>query len=740
MLKKLTIALLAALPALALAYSDAPTDSLIKPAAPKNDQGFGISMAVASGHLVIGAPYDTNSAGAIFTSQQGGTSYYAPTAARFEPPTKSGVQHMGGALTSDAYLVVSSMASASSNKGAVYLYARNGTSLSSAVALARPSSVTYTRFGDHMGMLQSGALYVGTATGYGFFYNKASNTTFGSPTVIDLRSQCSGSGDTFQLSSVTTDGSKFYIGVPRCTVGGKSDAGKVLVIDAYSPTAAPQVITASTPATGDLFGISLAISGNYMAVGASGNSTKGAAAGAVYAFTKKGSAFTQDFKIVPDDLVEGDGFGRAVAVNGKIIIAGAPLSDKKANDAGLLYMFKNGVLASADGTVPAVPPALIGTYSFDTVGAGHRLGWQILLSPDKSEMIVSAPYYKTAASAGGAVFASSIADSNGDGIPDGYNPASFDADGDGCPDDADAFPLDSSECKDSDGDGTGDNADGAPNSACDIKDSDGDGVGDKCDAFPFDAREFEDKDGDGHGDRYDDKFPNDPQEWEDADGDGYGDHLADKFPRDSREWSDRDGDGYGDNHADRFPDDPSEWADSDGDGIGDNADKFPNDPSEWADSDGDGHGNNSDAFPNNASEWQDSDGDGIGDNGDAFPNNANESVDSDGDGVGDNSDPYPHQPAQQTGVLDPLRPYTGTPQGPSGDPVNEAGYLYGNALINSGNALTNSQSLEDVYAATGVTSTQLNYATQQVLGFGFPAPAAPRCANYVEKASASGCR
>lgn len=122
-----------------------------------------------------------------------------------------------------------------------------------------------------------------------------------------------------------------------------------------------------------------------------------------------------------------------------------------------------------------------------------------------------------------------------------------------------------------------------------IIDSDGDGFTDDADAFPLDSTQWSDLDGDGYGDNPEgnasDAFPEDPNEWVDTDGDGVGDN-ADACPVN---WglsptgcSDTDGDGFSDD-VDAFPWEPTQWADRDGDGYGDNPDgedkdHFPDDP------------------------------------------------------------------------------------------------------------------------------------------------------------------
>jgi len=156
---------------------------------------------------------------------------------------------------------------------------------------------------------------------------------------------------------------------------------------------------------------------------------------------------------------------------------------------------------------------------------------------EKPEVAAEAEDEGKLAAGGSEEAGATVADMDGDGVPDSEDP---DIDGDGVDNEEDAFPRDASEHKDTDGDGIGDNKD---------PDIDGDGL-----------------------DNADDAFPEDPNEWSDMDGDGIGDNSDD----------DIDGDGQK-NEEDAFPKDPKEWLDSDGDGIGDNADKHPNDPNCWDD-------------------------------------------------------------------------------------------------------------------------------------------------------------
>jgi hypothetical protein len=114
-------------------------------------------------------------------------------------------------------------------------------------------------------------------------------------------------------------------------------------------------IVASDRATGDLFGRSVAIAGDYIVVGAyvedqdaSGGTTL-SAAGSAYVFQKDTGGtdnWGQLQKIVASDRAGGDNFGISVAIAGDYIVVGAHQEDQDASGgttlsaAGSAYVFK----------------------------------------------------------------------------------------------------------------------------------------------------------------------------------------------------------------------------------------------------------------------------------------------------------------------------------------------------------------------------------------------------------------
>jgi glucose/arabinose dehydrogenase len=104
-----------------------------------------------------------------------------------------------------------------------------------------------------------------------------------------------------------------------------------------------QKLTASDGSAGDGFGISVAIHGDTMVVGAyavdNGPEPDQADCGAAYVFTRSGNVWSQQQKLLPADRAGGDLFGFAVALSGDTTFIGAPMNDAAAVDGGAAYVF-----------------------------------------------------------------------------------------------------------------------------------------------------------------------------------------------------------------------------------------------------------------------------------------------------------------------------------------------------------------------------------------------------------------
>ncbi|MBN8598186.1 MAG: hypothetical protein J0L78_10985 [Planctomycetes bacterium] len=126
---------------------------------------------------------------------------------------------------------------------------------------------------------------------------------------------------------------------------------------AWSPEA---TLTASDGAANDSLGSSAAISGDTIVLGAPGKTIgPNTLQGAAYVFTRSGSVWTQQAKLVAADGAIGDSFGCSVAAFGDTIVVGAYAKASGANfNQGAVYIFtrsgsvwtQQAKLLASDGT------------------------------------------------------------------------------------------------------------------------------------------------------------------------------------------------------------------------------------------------------------------------------------------------------------------------------------------------------------------------------------------------------
>ncbi len=196
--------------------------------------------------------------------------------------------------------------------------------------------------------------------------------------------------------SVAIDGNTAVVGAYHRNLDGNTNVGVAYVFtkdsdDAWSPAA---TLTASDGAANDEFGISVAIDGNTIVVGARQDDTRN---GAAYVFTKSpDSVWANDenqtykretAKLTASDAAADDKFGISVAIDGNTIVVGARQDDTRngaayvftkaddvawANDSGENHKEEAAKLIASDGAANdelGISVAIDG----DTVVAGAHL-------------------------------------------------------------------------------------------------------------------------------------------------------------------------------------------------------------------------------------------------------------------------------------------------------------------------------------------------------------------------------
>jgi streptogramin lyase len=154
--------------------------------------------------------------------------------------------------------------------------------------------------------------------------------------------------------SVAVSGGTLAVGAPATSTAATNYAGAtyVFVRDSSGNWSHQQMLTATDGASYDSFGWSIALSGNTLAIGASGHNN---GQGAVYVFVENASgSWNLQQEIIASDGAASDAFGGSVSLSGDTALIGA---SGKNSSQGAAYVFhRSGVawsqqqeLAASDG-------------------------------------------------------------------------------------------------------------------------------------------------------------------------------------------------------------------------------------------------------------------------------------------------------------------------------------------------------------------------------------------------------
>lgn len=235
--------------------------------------------------------------------------------------------YMGNAVAMNSDYVLGF--SGTGGSGRVFVFDRE---TGEQVRQIRPAETASDNFGQHMAVSGNLAIFgvpndddSGTDSGSAFVFDLPSNTQ-----QMKLLASDGAAGDGFGV--VAMAGNYAVIGAPGDDDRG-SGSGSVYVFDL---TTGDQLhkLTASDGSAGDNFGGAVAISGDYVLVGAYRRSDNGASSGAAYVFDAVSGA--QLHKLLPSDGASGDFFGVSVSLSGTSAVIGAEGDD---TSTGSAYVF-----------------------------------------------------------------------------------------------------------------------------------------------------------------------------------------------------------------------------------------------------------------------------------------------------------------------------------------------------------------------------------------------------------------
>jgi hypothetical protein len=363
-----------------------------------SDDDFGESVAVSGDTIVIGAPWSSRGTrgGAAFVYRRGFAGWTLEAALQASNADTSDFFGWSVAIDGDTIVVGAPLED----------------SAATGVNGASPGP-------EDNSQLDSGAAYVFRRSGTVWTqeaYLKASNTgqddDFGDRVAI--------SGDTIAVSADDEDSAATGVNgsSPGQDDNSMASAGAVYVFHRSGTGWAQEAyVKASNTGAQDRFGESVALSGDTLVVGASGEDSAATgvngtapgpddnskpSSGAAYVFGRTAGAWAQQAYLKASNTGAGDGFGRSVAVGRDAVVVGAadedgggrgvnPVApgpdDESEPDSGAVYVFRHGATWFQE--------AYLKSANSD---AGDLFGSCVAIGPDT--IAVGAPFESSAFSGG----------------------------------------------------------------------------------------------------------------------------------------------------------------------------------------------------------------------------------------------------------------------------------------------------------------------------------------------------
>jgi uncharacterized repeat protein (TIGR01451 family) len=313
--------------------------------------GFGAALAIEGDNLVAGIAFDD----IALHSDEGSAPVYVNNGATWSVQTTltagegSGGDRFGAAvaLSGDSALIgmPGEDVGANSNQGAAYVFVRSGAAWAMQARLTASDGAADDVFGEAVAIDGDTAVVgawrddnganIDEGSGYVFVRNGTSWTQQAKLLAFQ------GAAEDFLGRSVAISGDSVLLGAHFDNVGSNPDQGSAVVFTRSGSSWSQQArLVASDGQSTNYFGYSVALSGDTALIGAIGNDQVAVNAGAAYVFARSGGTWSQSAKLLAGDGAGSDHFGTAVAVSGDIAVIGAPLDDVgAANNQGSAYFF-----------------------------------------------------------------------------------------------------------------------------------------------------------------------------------------------------------------------------------------------------------------------------------------------------------------------------------------------------------------------------------------------------------------
>ncbi len=308
------------------------------------DDYFGIAVALEGDTALIGAPrhtVTTASQGAAYVFIRSGTSWTLQQRILNTNPEANEFFGNAVALNGENALI-GAYFSGPDQRGAAYSFRRSAAGWTQTGTLLAPNPQKDARLGISVALSGDTAV-VGAARGLfdtGNDHRSAYVFVYSGEwlPVRQLGSELGAANDGFGYA-VALQGETVLVGAYRTAVTGADQGAAYVLTLRDSRHAEQQKLIANDGKKDDYFGSAIALAGDTLIIAAVGANTY---IGAVYVFTRTGTPQEWQFqqKLTAPDGVSGDNFGEAVALSGNTLLVGAPHSDARLANQGVVYAYR----------------------------------------------------------------------------------------------------------------------------------------------------------------------------------------------------------------------------------------------------------------------------------------------------------------------------------------------------------------------------------------------------------------
>ena len=310
---------------------------------------FGYSVSISGDYAIVGSPQDSYGSAYIFMRQ--GTDWVQ--VAKLTANDAAGGDAFGVAVCiDDDYAIIGAFRDddGASDAGSAYIFKREGTNWVQTAKLTASDPAYNGEFGKSVSISGEYAIVgfygdddAGSLSGSAFIFKRNDNiwSEHAKLTANDA------TADSYFGWSVSISGNYAIVGAYHDDhAGDRSGSAYIFERNDNTWVQIPKLI-ADIPASNDHFGFSVAIDNNKALVGAINYNSKGA----VYVFVRNDDGWGENTIITPDDGGWQDMFGVSVAIAGDYALTGADEDDDLGINAGSAFIFDDFILGINDNVL-----------------------------------------------------------------------------------------------------------------------------------------------------------------------------------------------------------------------------------------------------------------------------------------------------------------------------------------------------------------------------------------------------